>query len=256
MLLSAKRNYYDTDKKMVDYEAIISKLENYLKCVAKPAPQVYAMLGLAYCYSKKRTEAQKAIGTDYLTLYSYLTGSGIDFSVYSKAKEEAATNISMDVDRWLIHEVVPKTPIQKKQLKFCSLELVQETDKKVRAIIKEKTGVDVKEGEEGKIDLTTKGLRGTITLENVGKSMGLSEEQIDILKLSYARYAVAPGNDFLTVANRYIKSVKETGTKTSEMRALIQKTELLCKKPQGTYGPRLIFVPAGKREKGNLKTSQ
>jgi hypothetical protein len=178
---SAKNNYLDKN-----YRKCNAKLSLILRMASHPKSEVYELAGLT-CYNLERYDK----ANDYLRLAQYLNGEK-DYNV-------------VDINK--VRERVEKDMKQERKNNYSQLNY--ELDRQIHI---ERLTVPALE------EIIEYIQSNHLDIETAGKNLGLTNEQIDFIKLIYAREFYKQGD--MEKGNYYLKSVEETSGKTSDVTRL------------------------------------
>ena len=209
---SVKRDYINKD-----YNSCLSKLLLVLKEAAVPSPEVYELAGLTYSSLGDLEQAN-----DYFRLTNYLRG----------VKNYNIVNIDK------VRERVEKEMKDNKKNNYSQYNY--DSDRQIH--IDKLTLPDLDEIidyiEENHLDI-----------ETAGRDCNLTDEQIDFVKLIYAREFYKQGD--IEKGNAYLKSVEETRGKTSDVTRLCLEARTNKKFFQyrdNNQPKQLALVKPGKRK--------
>ena len=210
---SARNTYINKN-----YSSCLSKLLLVLKSAAHPKSEVYELTGLTYL---NLGDIEK--GKDYLRISNYLEGK----KDYNK----------VDIDE--IKERVEGNMKQVKKSNYSQYNY--ESDRQVHI---DKLTLPALDEIIDFIQVNH------LDIETAGKMLGLTDEQIDFIKLIYAREFYKQGD--IDKGNFYLRSVEETSGKTSDVTRLCLEARTNKKffQYRDNNNPKtLALVKPGKRKK-------
>ncbi len=181
VIKSAYENY---EKK--NYNICIKKLLLVLRRASSPKSEVYGLLGLAY-----NEVGKNELGNDYLRVSNYI----IKEKDYNK----------VEVDK--IKERVEKE--MKKDRKNYYNQMNYDSERQIHIDKLTISNFD---------EIIAYMNNNKMDIESAGKELGLTNEQIDLIKLIFAREFYKQGD--LEKGNYYLNSVEKTSGKTSDVTRL------------------------------------
>ncbi len=209
---NAKNDYINKN-----YKKCNLKLSLILRMAAHPKSEVYELAGLT-CYKLEKFD----VANDYLRLAKYLSG------------ERFYNNIN-------INEVRERVEGKMKQVKKNNYsQLNYELDRHIHIERLTLPALD---------EIIDYIQSNHLDIETAGKKLNLTNEQIDFVKLIYAREFYKQGD--IDKGNAYLKSVEETRGKTSEVTRLCLETRTNKKFFQyrdNNVPKKLSLVKPGKRK--------
>lgn len=201
-----------------NYRVCIQKLRLVLRKAAHPKSDVYDLMGLAY-----NDSGEVEIGNDYLRLANYLNGVR-DYN-------------NVDIDK--VRERVEGNMKYNKKNNYNQYNFDLDRQVHIDRLTLPNLDKIIEYIEANHLDL-----------ETAGKQLNLTEEQIDFVKLIYAREFYKQGD--MEKGNYYLRSVEKTSGKTSEVTRLCLETRTNKKffQYRDNNQPKMLsLVKPGKRNR-------
>lgn len=210
-----KSAYEDYEKNK--YYQCIKKLLLVLRRASSPKSEVYDLVGLSY-----NEVGEEALGRDYIRISNYIN------------KEKDYNNVDIDKARERVEKEM------KKARKSSYNQMNYDSDRQVHIDRLSVPNFD---------EIIMYIQNNQMDIETAGKELGLSNEQIDIIKLIFAREFYKQGD--IEKGNYYLNTVEKTRGKTSDVTRLCleaRTNKLFFQYRDNNEPKKLSLIKAGKRK--------